>query len=653
MLQDITTYYNGYSPVGDLTVIGTCVCFLLLIRLSYIKNSKAFNIYKGIIFLLMIATSFRVGYYQGLNMLKSGSDVPFLVIKLLRFGFYSFIFTALFLFAVYMTEPLHIERRTSIHHISIVSIFYFLTLIYGVYEMVFGYQIKKEGANIHIEDHNDVYFFFYFIMLMWIVGVILYYRKRIFKQIVIGVLASCIISVLYIIAQYRHGNVSFTAVTFLFPMYTLLYMIHSNPYDIEFGTVDIKAFYNRVDECKKTNHGLILAEIYFPSFEKSTAEYPEDLRSDIMDLFNNYFNQIIVFQLSSGRMLLTADFYKNPDYNGKMGTFFEKFDELIKPLGITYKTVGLATRTVYAKANDYIGVFKFCGAKMSENSCHFITQEDEDEYFGRQKLLKNLDDITGSDLNDDRVLVYCQPVFNLRTQTYDTAEALMRLKALPDSKDFKVITPDRFIPLAEKYGYIYKLGLIMLNKVCRQIKKFIKEGYKIDRISVNFAVSDFRNDSFCEDVLSIIEKAEIPKECIAIEITETQNEKDFYILKDKMAKLKEHGIKFYLDDFGTGFSNYERIMELPFDVIKFDRSLVNSCSINAKSEIMVKTLAKMFSRMRLSVLYEGVETQQDIEKCCNMSGEYLQGFYYSKPLPIKEMDKFFTKGIKDNSEEDS
>ena len=114
-------------------------------------------------------------------------------------------------------------------------------------------------------------------------------------------------------------------------------------------------------------------------------------------------------------------------------------------------------------------------------------------------------------------------------------------------------------------------------------------------------------------------------------------------MKKKIEELREKGIKFYLDDFGTGYSNMERIMELPFDIIKFDRSLVLASGSDVRSEKMVESMASMFSGLDYSVLYEGVENEEDERKCIDMSASYLQGYKYSKPVPIIELQRFFSK----------
>ena len=165
------------------------------------------------------------------------------------------------------------------------------------------------------------------------------------------------------------------------------------------------------------------------------------------------------------------------------------------------------------------------------------------------------------------------------------------------------------------------------------------------RISINISVLEMRDENFCNDINSVIKNSGIPDDKIAIEVTESQNESDFMVMKTMINELKEHGIKFYLDDFGTGYSNFERIMELPFDIIKFDRSLVIASGEGEKSEKMVESLANMFANMDYSVLYEGVENELDEKMCIKMRASYLQGYKYSRPIPIERLTEFFEKRV--------
>ena len=274
------------------------------------------------------------------------------------------------------------------------------------------------------------------------------------------------------------------------------------------------------------------------------------------------------------------------------------------------------------------------------NTYYHVTDGDKALFKKQQMILAQLEDIAEKgDPDDPRVRVYCQPVYHVRNQMYDTAEALMRLE-LPE---LGTVFPDQFIPLAEENRLIHALSLVILHKTCREIRKLTDEGYIINRISVNFAVQEVYDPHFCEDILRIIQANGIGCEKIAIELTESQNTADFEMVKSRIEELQKHGIKFYLDDVGTGYSNVERIMELPFDIIKFDRSLVIESGKNENSEYMVNTFADMFRHLDYRVLYEGVEDDNDEERCIRMYAQYLQGYKYSKPIAIERLRDFLTK----------
>lgn len=150
-------------------------------------------------------------------------------------------------------------------------------------------------------------------------------------------------------------------------------------------------------------------------------------------------------------------------------------------------------------------------------------------------------------------------------------------------------------------------------------------------------------ESFCDDVISIIEKNGVAFHKIAIELTETRNEKDFFMMKDVIHQLQEKDIKFYLDDFGTGYSNFERIIGLPIDIIKFDRSLTILASKNDESKFMVGSFSEIFKKADYQILFEGVEDEHDEMQCIDMNAQYLQGYKYSKPIPIEQLKNFLSK----------
>ena len=329
-----------------------------------------------------------------------------------------------------------------------------------------------------------------------------------------------------------------------------------------------------------------------------------------------------------------------PDYENRLNKIINAFYIEYESFKYDFKIVMGESFEEISRRNEYISLIKVIHDHMEMNTVHMIEYEDVERFNKYEQVLKELEDISRKkDLRDPRILTYCQPVYNIKTGKYDTAEALMRLK-LPE---IGMLYPDRFIGLAEENGYIHVLTQIILQKTCDEIKYLLEKKFEVTRISINVSVLEMRDDQFTEDIRKIINDSGIPKEKIAIEITESQSESDFIVMKNIIEELKDDGIKFYLDDFGTGYSNMERIMGLPFDIIKFDRSLVLASEKNKRSEKMVESLAGMFSELDYSVLYEGIEDENDEKRCINMHASYLQGYKYSKPIPMIELKRFFSK----------
>lgn len=640
-MESITEYCAKYSSVGDVLTLVTCITFLVLTKVSYIRKTKTFEVFKWIIVLLALSVIFRLFHYQAIKSIDAGAGIPIFVPYVLRYFYNIGILTDLFMFIVYMIEPMQIEINIARNHLRVAFVMPVIAYIYGIVEMLtdYGYNIVKVGGAYFIDNDFRVYQYIYIALIVFLALLLLYYRRRVYKQILIGVFICSFMSVLIIAIQTYNGFVSYTAATFLFPLYAVFYMIHSSPYDIELGTVDSNAFGDYIKSYAARKEGIILIELYNVEIEKTGRKYPEGMRSGLRETVSNYFKRVMMFQISQGRIFVAANYSQNLAYRSSIKDVFKAIDELMDIYKLEYKVVGVVSKVAYDDIKKYTGITKFIGSKIEENTAHLVTPEEEKQYLDREKIIFHLKDIaTQKNLNDERVLVYCQPVYNIEEGIYDTAEALIRLKI-----DDKIIFPNDFIYIAEKYNVVTSLTFIMLHKVCHFIKEKEAEGYNIKRISINFSVMDFRKEYLCRKIIEIVNRSGIDFYKIAIEVTETQNENDFTIMKDKINELRMKGIKFYLDDFGTGYSNYERLMEFPFDIIKFDRSLVIASKENYKSAIMTTDIAKMFKNLKYYVLYEGIENEEDIERCSQMGATYLQGYYYSKPIPIEDMTKFFQK----------
>lgn len=630
------TYYQNYSPVGDIMVLATCIVFVILMRVAYISKSKNYKIFQNMIALLILAAVSGIVYHMALN---STDTIPHIVIYALHAIYHLTLFLHLYFYVVYIKVTMGLDSLTHTRYTVVAGIGFLVMAVLEIGGMATG-MLFRIGADGEIYSGFNIFMIGYIFFVGIVMYMLFYYRSLVYKAVLLGIVATIFVSFAVMAIQGMHDQVSFTTASFLFPAYSLLYLIHSNPYDIEIGTLNLASFEENIRENYARNRELVMFSLYMHEFDDSAKKYPKDIREVIRYFTANFFKDASLFQISGGHMILVIDVMKNPDYEKSGQKMLSVFADEYPKYNYDYKIVITKTSYEISKNNEYISLIKYIENKMPENSVYRVEEKDFEAYAKHKYILSELADINAKkDMFDRRVLVYCQPVYNIMTGKYDTAEALMRLKL----DDVGMVFPDQFIPIAESTGYILTMSMIILSKTCAAIKQLLDDGYNVKRISVNFSVLDLRDRRFSDRVTKIIKQSGIPFDKIAVEITESQNEKDFNLMKEKIDELKNNGIKFYLDDFGTGYSSFERIMELPFDIIKFDRSLVLACGEDEKSETMVNHLANMFNDMNYSVLYEGIETEQDEERCVKMCAKYLQGFRYSKPIPIEELKNYFEK----------
>ncbi|WP_407397216.1 EAL domain-containing protein [Treponema sp.] len=262
----------------------------------------------------------------------------------------------------------------------------------------------------------------------------------------------------------------------------------------------------------------------------------------------------------------------------------------------------------------------------------------DDIYVANIKREKAIYDILDRELNPDseKFQVHFQPIYSVHEKKFKYSEALARLQ----NTELGNISPGEFIPVAESKGLIERLGQITFEKICKHIRD---NKDTVEAVSVNFSVQQMSNPRIVDTVLDTIEKYNIDPKNIIMEITESIFIENFEEIQKRMEKLAKAGIVFYLDDFGTGFSNFANVITLPFSTIKIDRSFVLMMEKNEKMYNLVKSLIQTFKNNGLKILVEGVETEAQDVIVKNAGTDYIQGFLYSRPLPDKECLELFSK----------
>lgn len=629
-------YFDNYMAAADILTIFVCIVIYILMTVSYIKREQNFIVFRRIPMMIVVSALsdilFHLVFLPADRTVTICSYITYLI-------YYFSLFMVLYLFMSYIRATMWREnfRWVRIRYVIWMTISLSIAVM-AVLPFINGGVFSQYQPFVYTALHT--------VNLVILILMIYHSRGYIYGRILAGVCGSTALAVSLMYVQLFFGQISYTSAAFLAPLVALLYLMHSNPYDFALGAVDSDAFEDLITYNHSLGKDLYIMSLYIRELDLAGGIMPKEVQQRVRYYGEKFIRGSQLFKISDGHLILVLDIARNPRCEEQANEMLNAFYEEYTNFGLDYKIVFMRSIKEISAKNEYIPLIQFLHARMEDNEVLYVGEKDIEEFNKFGYILDQLKDIGAKkDMNDPRVLVYCQPVLNTRTGYYDTAEALMRLK-LPEAG---MVFPDQFIPLAEKYGMIHTLSLIILTKTCAEIKSLLNEGYNVKRISVNFSMIDVREPAFAQQVKGIVSIIGIPFEKIAIEITESQNEKDFLLVKEKLNELKDSGIKFYLDDFGTGYSSFERIMELPFDIIKFDRSLTVASGSDVKVETMVSYLAHMFTDMNYSVLYEGIEDNEDEDRCVKMFARYLQGYKYSKPIPIEKLRDYFVKTTADQS----
>lgn len=251
-----------------------------------------------------------------------------------------------------------------------------------------------------------------------------------------------------------------------------------------------------------------------------------------------------------------------------------------------------------------------------------------------EKLLDRME--TQSELHiaitNKEFIVYYQPQINLDSDKIIGFEALVRWK----HPEKGIITPDKFIALAEETGLIVPIGRWVLFEACKQLKEWIDMGYQDVHMAVNLSARQFKDANLVSIVEAAVKEASIPPEFLELEITETIALEDITYSIDTIQRLKEMGIRFSLDDFGTGYSSMNYLKHLPVNNLKIDKSFMDMVMESNNDKAIVSAIITLAKTLNLEVIAEGVESDEQVLFLKEVNCNKVQGFLYGKAVTPKE-----------------
>lgn len=257
----------------------------------------------------------------------------------------------------------------------------------------------------------------------------------------------------------------------------------------------------------------------------------------------------------------------------------------------------------------------------------------------RRELIR----IINEAIRQDRFEVYYQPILDTKTMKFHSAEALVRLQ---DEK-FGFISPEEFIPLAESRGQIDAIGKMVFEKVCEFMRNSNCCEYGVDYIEINLSPVQCRQVNLVETLLGTMEEYDIEPSRINLEITETAEMESSEMLKMTgiMNRLHNYGVTFSIDDFGSGFAAIDYLVKLPMDLVKIDKSILWQAMEDKVAMMVLQHTIRMIKEVDKKIVVEGVETREMMDFLVSEGCDYLQGYYFSKPVPQEKYLEFLKENV--------
>lgn len=346
------------------------------------------------------------------------------------------------------------------------------------------------------------------------------------------------------------------------------------------------------------------------------------IEAEVFALCGEYETEEEVYGLIEKHIEIIKSYNRNFDLVPNFGVYF--LDDLTLSPGVMLDRATLAAKECKGNYIDTVGVFK---PEMS------IRLEKEQEIVNEMVQA----------LQEEQFIVYLQPKYSLETNSPAGAEALVRW--MHPKKG--MISPGLFIPVFEKNGFIERLDHYVWEVICKYLRKWIDEGIKPHPISVNISRVDLYNPQIVEFIIGLVDKYNLPHELFQLELTETAYMDNPHIMKQVVSGLKENGFTVMMDDFGSGYSSLSVLKEIEVDVLKIDMRFFDSTGANdGRSENIIASVVRMAKWLGMPAVAEGVEKAEQVNFLGSVGCEYVQGFYFARPMPIDEYEKL----VRENKE---
>ena len=614
-------------------ICGLSILFLLII---FYKSHATLQLYKEKVFfaVLCIITASLLGDVLSLVAIFYRQRIPSVLVNGVCKGYIISLIWGSWSALIYVITDLLSEKE----HRILTRRFMLFTLAQSGIISFLPIYIFEEGKQVYTYGPavSGVYIFvgMYIIATLIVTGI---FRKRLNPRRRFAIILWMIIWMSS--AVFQLFNSALLVVGFASAVGVLiLFVIMENPEaNLErslgcFNSYALTEYLKQLYERKK-NFGVL--EI---SFENATIleEYgmdADEMLRKILQISEGYDDILVFKNINFGLIMIS----EKPDKLEAVGNAILNGFVHTEAFYNSAMLIMIAQAGILSDLEELFRFLAFVRAECSDQTGKIIYANEETVKKYQEKYLIERE-ITEA-LFEDRVEVFLQPIYSNVDKKFTSAEALVRIR----KKDGQLMPPGVFIPVAEDNGQILKLGERVFEKVCCLLRDTEITKLGLHYIEVNLSVVQCEKADLSERLISIIEKYQIDPGLINLEITETASIRARKILLENMKKLIAYGFTFSLDDFGKGESNLMYVVEMPVSIVKMDYDMSKAFFNSAKAKHVVRAVIGMAHGMNLKVVAEGIETETEAGTMHGEGIDYIQGYYYARPLPEVEFLEFIRK----------
>ena len=613
-----------------------CGLSILILLIIFYNSHKTLHLYKERVFyaVLCIITASLSGDILSLVVIYFREILPILLVEMVC----KLYLASLVLGAWSALEYVFTDVIGESKHVKLTRWMILLVTAQSVLILLLPVHIYDSEGKVYTYGPSVIaVYIFVALYILSTLAVTFVLRKKLNPRIRFAIVLWMLIWIASAVAQFLNDGLLIVGFASAIGVLILAVIIENPEANLErklgcFNSYALTEYLNQLFERKKS---FSIMEISFENtilLEETGMDIDEILRR-ILRLLSRY-NDIFVFKNINLSLILISENREELESAAKAILDDTGHSDIYRK---TAMLILMEHTDDFSDMDNLMRFFSFVRSEREEEKGMLIfTDESMVTRFKQKNLIEQ--EISDA-LAEDRVEVFLQPIYSNGEKYFTSAEALVRIR----ERNGSIMPPGLFIPVAEDSGQILELGERVFEKVCHFLHHTEVLQLGLHYIEVNLSVVQCEKIDLAERLISIANTYEIDPRWINLEITETGSIRARQTLLENMKKLIEHGFSFSLDDFGKGESNLMYVVEMPVCIVKLDYDMSKAFFCSEKAKHVVRAVISMAHGMNLKVVAEGIETETEAGEMYVEGIDYIQGYYYARPLPGQEFLEFLRK----------